>query len=173
MSTADGSSKRAMRTWVRHCGRTCRGNGGISRHQSSCQLAPGSASKEKRCHCCELILPLSAFANNKRRADGLDGRCRECHYLADIGRKISESTRLKQRESRLARGYDQKKLNAKEALGRAVRTGQVQRWPVCEIPTCEEQRVHGHHADYDNPLGVTWLCARHHALAHALLRKIQ
>jgi hypothetical protein len=26
--------------------------------------------------------------------------------------------------------------------------------------------LQGHHADYARPLMVTWLCARHHRLAH-------
>lgn len=50
-------------------------------------------------------------------------------------------------------------------LRNAVRDGRVTKWPVCAVPECSE-KPEAHHADYDNPLGVTWLCKQHHKECH-------
>lgn len=55
---------------------------------------------------------------------------------------------------------------AHELLGNAVRDKKVIPWPVCAVPDCRETKVEGHHADYTNPLGVTWLCKFHHLQLH-------
>jgi hypothetical protein len=34
----------------------------------------------------------------------------------------------------------------------------------CEL--CGDTRTHGHHDDYDLPLVVRWLCAKHHRAWH-------
>lgn len=49
------------------------------------------------------------------------------------------------------------------ALASALKRGLIQRKP-CEV--CGEERVDGHHPDYDRPMVVVWLCRRHHQAEH-------
>lgn len=65
---------------------------------------------------------------------------------------------------------NRQKHRAHNAINRAVLRGKLKPWPVCAMPECTETKVHGHHADYDDPLGVTWLCDPHHKQAHAMAK---
>lgn len=55
------------------------------------------------------------------------------------------------------------KVEAKRIVAEAIRRGELVRGP-CEV--CGEAKSHGHHPDYDKPLGVMWLCAPHHLEWH-------
>jgi hypothetical protein len=57
---------------------------------------------------------------------------------------------------------------ASHIVGNAVRDGKVIPWPVCAVPECAS-KPQAHHADYEKPLDVVWLCAKHHRQAHALV----
>lgn len=124
----------------------------------------------KLCSHCRLEKPLDAFGKNRTRKDGLHNFCRQCLSVIDYKRKPSESTREKARQRSATRVIDPKKRAAKHVLQAAVRAGRIKRWPVCAVPECTRTKVEGHHADYDNHLGVTWLCTMHHRLAHTLIR---
>lgn len=63
------------------------------------------------------------------------------------------------------RDRNPKAVWAQSAMHGALRRGLIQRRP-CEI--CGEQRVDGHHSNYDRPMDVTWLCRKHHKAAHAM-----
>ncbi len=52
---------------------------------------------------------------------------------------------------------------AHRAVRAAVRTGVLLREPCL---FCGAVRVDAHHHDYTQPLAVTWLCRKHHKLAH-------
>ena len=60
------------------------------------------------------------------------------------------------------------KAAAHNALRCAVRRGKVTKWP-CQI--CGNEKSHGHHSSYDEFMwfAVTWLCAKHHKEAHAVV----
>ena len=45
----------------------------------------------------------------------------------------------------------------------ALRSGKLQKQP-CWV--CGEPKSEGHHAHYDLPLDVVWLCRKHHREAH-------
>lgn len=55
------------------------------------------------------------------------------------------------------------KHKARHIFEAAVRKGVITRKP-CEI--CGDPRSEGHHADYDKPLEVIWLCRTHHRERH-------
>ncbi|HJV75392.1 MAG TPA: hypothetical protein VJ654_14290 [Noviherbaspirillum sp.] len=59
-----------------------------------------------------------------------------------------------------------KKYQAHNILNAAIRDKKIEKWP-CQI--CGSAKVEGHHADYDKPLDVVWLCNKHHREAHALV----
>ncbi len=54
---------------------------------------------------------------------------------------------------------------ARVAVKDAVRRGKLAKGP-CAIGDDCLGRVEAHHSRYDQPLAVTWLCARHHRLLH-------
>lgn len=62
-----------------------------------------------------------------------------------------------------------KRVIARARLHRAIASGKVVPM-LCQV--CGEY-AHGHHPDYDRPLDVVWLCPKHHAQAHALVREIE
>lgn len=59
--------------------------------------------------------------------------------------------------------YPTLKEQARQALRRAVNRGEIQRQP-CE--DCGRPKGDGHHADYNKPLEVTWLCRACHGKRH-------
>lgn len=55
------------------------------------------------------------------------------------------------------------KRAAQIIVGNAIRNGQLISQP-CE--KCGKRRVQAHHLDYNKPLDVRWLCAKHHRAEH-------
>ncbi len=55
------------------------------------------------------------------------------------------------------------KRRAQSAVSNAQVAGKLTKEPCL---FCDDEQVHAHHHDYSRPLDVTWLCARHHKLAH-------
>jgi ribosomal protein S27AE len=49
-------------------------------------------------------------------------------------------------------------------VGNAIRSGKLSK-KQCAV--CGATTVEAHHADYTNPLDVTWLCVEHHRRLHA------
>ena len=59
------------------------------------------------------------------------------------------------------------KRAAHQAVQTAVRNGTLKKQP-CEV--CgTDLRIHAHHDDYADKLGVHWLCHTHHMERHAML----
>lgn len=63
------------------------------------------------------------------------------------------------------------KDRARSAVGDAVKRGRLVSQPCSwqedpDGPACGRRPVDAHHDDYDVPLGVRWLCRKHHAHAH-------
>lgn len=52
---------------------------------------------------------------------------------------------------------------------RAVLSGKLKKLPCEKCGTSE--KVHGHHDDYNKPLDVRWLCAKHHSEHHKMLNQ--
>lgn len=62
-----------------------------------------------------------------------------------------------------------KRRAAHIAVGNAVRDGILVPMP-CQV--CGN-KAQAHHPDYDRPLDVVWLCAKHHKEAHALVDELE
>lgn len=62
------------------------------------------------------------------------------------------------------------KKKAAQIVNNALRYGKLDRWP-CQV--CGEEKVEAHHADYSNPLGVVWLCVKHHKEVHKMARELE
>jgi hypothetical protein len=59
-----------------------------------------------------------------------------------------------------------RKIAARAKFAFAVRSGKLTRPTSC--PKCgrSDSRIEGHHADYERPLDVEWLCFRCHRALH-------
>ncbi len=56
-----------------------------------------------------------------------------------------------------------KKYYAQRVLNQALKLKEIKRLS-CEI--CGNEKSHGHHDNYNKPLKVRWLCAKHHKEIH-------
>ena len=56
-----------------------------------------------------------------------------------------------------------RQLKCSNAIQYALTRGRIQK-TACEI--CGAEQVDAHHASYDHPLAVTWLCRKHHIQLH-------
>jgi hypothetical protein len=63
--------------------------------------------------------------------------------------------------------WGSKKWIARQALRNAVAKGRIIKPTICDgCGTCALKPLHGHHADYDRPLDVLWLCTHCHGRMH-------
>jgi len=60
-------------------------------------------------------------------------------------------------------GLARKKMNARAYANVYLRRGKIDRM-ACKV--CGSDKSQMHHADYDKPLEVTWLCRKHHLEIH-------
>lgn len=134
--------------------------------------------ESKKCSRCGRKLPLTAFNRNKRNADGLQERCRECCSEYNRQRYASNPDRFKESARRRRNMHpdmdlatrikactkNPTKKNAYMALDAAVRAGVLTRPHVCSGCGCPdtEHRIEAHHYDYTKPLDVIWLCTPCH-----------
>jgi len=66
--------------------------------------------------------------------------------------------------------YDKNKFEANKLLAEALRNGEIKKPDNCQI--CNEIKpLDGHHADYDRPLEVVWVCRKCHMQIHKKLRQ--
>jgi hypothetical protein len=143
--------------------------------------------EEKECFKCNKIKPLNEFYKHFRMADGHLNKCKECtkkdvnehrgKNLEKIRKYDRERSKLPHRRKHLIDNAQQwriknpLKYHAHSILSNAIRDGKIIKQP-CEV--CgSTYRIHGHHDDYYKPLGVNWLCAKHHAERHKELKEME
>jgi len=127
-----------------------------------------------KCSKCKEELDVSNFHKHSGSSRGYQYQCKECRepqkdraaYLRawrkkNPNRKKGTGNR-KANDSRY-KTKNKHKIKAQNALYRAMQKGVVVREP-CMV--CGEDKVHGHHHDYNKPLDVMWLCVEHHKLIH-------
>lgn len=140
---------------------------------------------KRTCSCCRAVLPLIDFPRNRRETLGYAYRCKSCSREAVRRSKAKRSVPYDRSDSRYdSRAYDalphrraalaarrtayrannKVRISATKKLRRAVYLGRIVRLP-CLV--CGKTPSEGHHADYERPLDVMWLCASHHRQAHA------
>jgi hypothetical protein len=148
----------------------------------------------KTCKGCGAAKPACEFYVHSKNADGLTGKCKPCtkaqvrdyrqRNLAKVmeydrnrpnANERAEAVKLKsktltaQQRARLAEGKrawaaaNLEKRACHVIAGNAIRDGRLIKRP-CEV--CGADEVDAHHDDYAKPLGVRWLCRKHHAEHH-------
>lgn len=102
-------------------------------------------------------------------------------YREKNRKKIKKYNREYNKEWRVKNGYSTDKkykkkyperIKASQLLNYAVKIGVVKKKP-CEFKGCKSIKVQGHHPNYNKPLEVIWLCAKHHKKLHADLSTVK
>jgi len=132
----------------------------------------------KKCFKCGVEKSIEEFYKHPRMKDGHLNKCIECtvkdvhlhrienkEKLAEYERKRNSDPKRKKAVARTTVNWQRdnpEKVKAQNAVGNAVRDGRLTKPKCCEI--CgKEEKLHGHHTDYSNPLIVVWLCVGCHA----------
>lgn len=135
----------------------------------------------KRCFKCLCMKPIDDFYKHSQMADGHLNKCKECAKRDVSAHRIENIERIRQYDKKRASmphrialrreivkkyvGHFPSRKKANTAVNNAIRDGRLNRQP-CWV--CGNKAV-AHHADYDRPLDVVWLCQSHHKQAHALI----
>lgn len=132
---------------------------------------------------------ITQFYRHAAMGDGRLGFCKECtkerirnarldpRYRDKMLAYEKERRRTKKRKHlELASGRRRRKRNstkyrANTALSNARRRGAVRPKPCWVCGTNE--KIQGHHYDYDKPLEVLWLCHEHHLDMHRQIRLLK
>lgn len=116
------------------------------------------AGAMKCCAHCHETKPAEEFSFNFGMADNLDSWCKACE---NARRHISGSPSFAEKVLRYP-----KKTRVGALVRKAVFDGKITKPASCSWPNCTETKLDGHHADYDKPFEVEWLCRQHHRQAH-------
>lgn len=136
----------------------------------------------KTCSCCKETKPLDCF---HKRGEHRRSHCKDCrrtresernreracrYYYANYdksregAKRWAEENPEKMNEYKYAwRRRNQQKARAHWTVSNHLRSGNLKKG-LCE--ECGSDETHAHHDDYDQPLEVRWLCARHHSSLH-------
>ena len=139
---------------------------------------------KKVCNRCKLEKDISGFGKDIKKADGFNSRCLECdrelckrYYCEHRQEKLEKFREYAQTpEGRKTRNnasnnrYKKASPLVREARWRfreAVKSGKIEKG-LCVL--CGSSKVEGHHPDYNEPLGIVWLCRKHHTGLHKDIR---
>ncbi len=133
----------------------------------------------KKCTRCKEEKNSSEFQKRAMSRDGLTSACKKCLSGYDKSRALlphrvqARKNYLNTEKGRASSGRAKKrwaesnvvKRAAHIILGNALRSGGIVKLDKCE--ECgSDKKLHGHHDDYSQPLGVRWLCTKCHTEWH-------
>ena len=121
-------------------------------------------TRQKTCFKCNKTKPCTEFYRHAMMADGYLGKRKEC-TRADVRNSRGDHTR----EYDMKRYRDQHlKHAARQTSAQAVRRGKVEKPPACWYCGRGDEEIEGHHADYNESMGVVWLCKTCHGECHSM-----
>lgn len=123
---------------------------------------------EKTCFKCGLSKARNEFYGHPQMADGLLGKCKDC-TKSDVRGGRSDQTRAYDRRRYVERRREHR---ARIKVNYAILKGEIERPPAC-WHCGGGPPIEGHHADYDNPLGVMFLCKPCHSACHKMTTATQ
>lgn len=152
----------------------------------------------KTCFKCGTPKDINDFYRHPGMKDGRLGKCKECcksentanrrekiDYYQEYDRErgsLPHRVEARTEYQKTPEGHKKhvagaiawgkrnpRKRAAHTLLKNAIRDGKLRRMP-CE--KCGSPRSQGHHENYDEPLVVVWLCAKHHSERHKEMRKL-
>ena len=115
----------------------------------------------KKCRDCQELFPKTPehFYRDISRYDSLDCRCKKCSNKAKTVRRLKKNKRERQA---VKTEREKNKDLAREKAKRYYKDGGY----LCSVMGCDKKHDHLHHIDYNKPLEVIPLCARHHRSVH-------
>lgn len=154
---------------------------------SHCPCRARRKTAMKICPKCGESKPVTEFRKDSGRADGLQSYCKPCHSASSrewernnrdkvrAARRIwvqQNRDKVKEQGLRARSRHSTRERSAWRKLDRAVQAGTVVRPEECS--ECGAPGIpDGHHADYDRPLDVIWLCRACHKDLHRIERALQ
>ena len=148
----------------------------------------------KDCMKCNATKPTSEFYKDSQNKDGLCNWCKMCRRQKDINYRLENPEKVSASKASYAKTDKNKqrkkayrlsevgkakkhaeyirykdsspdKIYARKVLHNGIVSGLVAKPDGCWC--CGSVvKIEGHHSDYQNPLGVTWLCRACHVRAH-------
>ena len=138
---------------------------------NNCFYEPQKDGATKICGRCKIEKDISQFGVQKKAPDGHCYYCRSCFhvyhrqwYYSKEGKIFNEKYREKANENHRKAALNEKDKDRARVLVRsALKSGIIIKSP-CSV--CGNPKAQAHHEDYSKPLGVVWLCSKHHTEKH-------
>ena len=158
--------------------------------------------KTCKCNICKQLLPFEMFSKNKSKLQGINSTCKKCDkkqslryyyanrenvlprmhkYYRDNKQKcrvVQKAYYLKHRPEYLERNRQERikyplKIQSRHELNHAIEGGELKRGR-CEDcgKTPDQEKIYGHHEDYNKPLDIVWLCSSCHMRRHLSLSPV-
>lgn len=119
-----------------------------------------------KCYVCKQYLPTANFHKDSSRKTGVGSRCKECQKERSRAiRATPEGKAQRVVQMRRWKRANKEKEQAHKRVARAIRSGKLVKPTRCSQCSSNE-KIEGHHYDYDKPLDVIWVCQPCHNNIH-------
>lgn len=144
--------------------------------------------KTKKCAKCLEVMDIRLFHKNSLRKSGYHYYCKKCTVFIQKERRAKSLSYQEWLPKRAARAREKRKdgryklrdrrnaiksrlrhpkeWGARQAVSRAIKSEKLFKPNSCMDCKQISPIIHGHHADYNKPLSVEWLCPPCHRLRH-------
>lgn len=127
-------------------------------------------ARRSDCKDCAKVAVRENYARNREHYREYERRRNNLPHRVEARAAYANTERGRERSNAAKLAYSQRnpeKHHAANAVDNAVRDKRLWKSPCCMAPGCfNTERLHGHHADYDQPLSVVWLCPACHSSLH-------
>lgn len=127
-------------------------------------------ARRSDCKDCAKAAVRENYARNREHYREYERRRTDLPHRVKARDAYANTERGRERINAAKLAYSQRnpeKRHAANAVDNAVRDKRLWKSPCCMAPGCfSTERIHGHHADYSQPLSVVWLCASCHSSLH-------
>lgn len=140
-------------------------------------------ASEKTCFKCGILKPLAEFYRHDMMLDKHLNKCKVCARRDATAHRAAKLTEIRaydrtraglphRRKQAMMVGARWRRTFPNRKKAQTILRGAVKRGDVVPLPCliCGE-KAEAHHAYYNNPLGVVWLCSAHHKQAHAMTQR--
>ena len=135
----------------------------------------------KICTNCKILQPLDNFYRDSHVKSGYHAQCKKCSkiQILNIHVKNQKKERIKANKyyhehkvdiMKRVKKYNKEKCKDYVIKNKAyckvyscIKKGKIIKMPCAY---CGSKNVHAHHADYNKPLEIIWLCPIHHRQIH-------
>jgi hypothetical protein len=145
------------------------------------QLRAAMAKKVKLCSICKEEKDIFTFQKKCTSSDGYATICKPCGAAQDRQRRLDNTEKYREKDKRRYQNHTERKkvykrladkkkkhperVRAKQKLKYYMKSGKIIKPTSCNV--CHKERpIDGHHEDYNDPLGIIWLCKPCHTKHH-------